>query len=172
MNIISLNIELNNKEWEKSLPDFEEISNLITSKTFDFINENEDIDFLKLNKKINISLSLSNDENIQELNKHYRDIDKPTNVLSFSSIDDETFYDELKLFPDIELGDIIISLDTLTKEALEKKISLKDHFSHLLIHGILHLLGFDHIEDDEAEYMEDFEVQILKTLNINNPYTE
>ena len=60
----------------------------------------------------------------------------------------------------------------MQREAADKGIPLRDHFCHLFTHGILHLLGFDHIEDDEAEYMEEFEINILKRLNIKNPYGE
>ena len=97
---------------------------------------------------------------------------KPTNVLSFAAVDDPDFDRNTELFGEIELGDIIIALETMQREAAEKGIPLRDHFCHLFTHGILHLLGFDHIEDDEAEYMEEFEINILKRLNIKNPYGE
>ena len=77
---------------------------------------------------------------------------------------------DTELFGEVELGDIIIALETMQREAAEKQISLHDHFCHLFTHGILHLLGFDHIEDEEAEHMENFEINILKRLNIKNPY--
>ncbi|MDD4555777.1 MAG: rRNA maturation RNase YbeY [Alphaproteobacteria bacterium] len=172
MTDINLSIEISDTRWEEKLSNLNELSNQIIVKTFDYVQKNEDIDFLNLKKGININLCLSNDDEVRKLNHQYRDKDKATNVLSFANIDDETFEDELKLFPDIELGDIIIALETLEREAEEKKISLQDHYSHLFIHGILHLLGFDHIEDDEAEYMEAFEIQILQELNIKNPYLD
>ena len=65
-----------------------------------------------------------------------------------------------------------MALETLEDEAAIKKISLKNHFAHLLVHGVLHLFGYDHIEDDEADEMEGIEVDILKELNIANPYEE
>ena len=99
-------------------------------------------------------------------------MDKPTNVLSFANIDDENFEQDISLSDKIELGDIIIAFETMQREAKEKNITLHDHYCHLFTHGLLHLLGFDHIEDDEAEYMEDFEIQILKTMDIANPYQE
>ena len=82
------------------------------------------------------------------------------------------FKADCRIFEEIELGDIIIALETMQLEAKEKGISLKDHYCHLLTHGILHLLGFDHQNDEEAEYMENFEINILQQLNISNPYTE
>jgi probable rRNA maturation factor len=92
--------------------------------------------------------------------------------LSFANIDDPDFEKSLTIGDEVEMGDIIIALETLQREAQEKKISLYDHFCHLLTHGVLHLLGYDHIEDDEAEHMEAFEIEILNLLNISNPYQE
>ena len=132
----------------------------------------EDIDFLGTEKLINVNLCLSDDNEVRTLNRDFRGIDKPTNVLSFAAIDDPDFDKNLELFDEIELGDIIIALETMLREASEKQISLQDHFCHLFTHGLLHLLGFDHIEDDEAEYMEEFEINILNKLNIKNPYGE
>lgn len=172
MNNIELNILLEEDRWESYLKNYDAISNLVLSSTIDYVKDNEDIDFLEYDKKININLVLSNDTQVQELNREYRNKDKPTNVLSFANIDDESFDDDLENFPEIELGDIIISLETLEREADEKSITFQNHFSHLLIHGILHLLGFDHIENEDAEYMESFEIDILQQLNIANPYEE
>lgn len=105
-----------------------------------------------------ISIVLSNDDQIQQLNKTYRSKDKPTNVLSFPQ-------DESTL-----LGDVIISFDTIAREAQDQDKHIKDHFTHMLVHGCLHLLGFDHIDESEAEEMEALEVKILSQLGIKNPY--
>ena len=165
-------INLNEPAWEKHIDDIETTSNNVVIAAFNYVNHHEDIDFLNIGKPIVINLCLSDDNEVQTLNRDFRNMDKPTNVLSFANIDDENFDKNIELFDEIELGDIIIALETMQREAEEKNISLKDHFCHLLTHGILHLLGFDHIEDDEAEYMESFEVEILKQLNIANPYEE
>lgn len=106
-----------------------------------------------------ICVLLADDEKLHELNKTWRFIDKPTNVLSFPHDGGGQI-----------LGDIAISLQTLQKEAIEQNKSLQDHFAHLLIHGILHLLGFDHINEDEAIEMETIEIELLESLNISNPY--
>lgn len=168
----NLIINIEEEAWLKAIPEIETISNEVMAQAFDYVQANEEIDFFNLNKPINISLNLSNNTNVHKLNKKYRNKDKPTNVLSFANIDDEAFEDDLELFDEIELGDIIIAYETCCVEAEEKNISLAEHYAHLLTHGILHLLGFDHLEDDEAEYMESFEIQILKKLNINNPYED
>lgn len=168
----NLIISLNTPAWEEILPGLDALANTILTNTLTYIEANEEIDFLELGKPLVINLCLSNDEEVHILNRDFRKMDKPTNVLSFATIDDPDFDKNLELFDEIELGDIIIALETMQKEASEKQISLHDHFCHLFIHGILHLLGFDHIEEDEAEYMEAFEVKILEQLNISNPYAE
>lgn len=166
------NIIVEDERWNQALENVEELSRKVFYRALSYVKEYEEIDFLELDKPIEINLSLSNDQDVQKLNLQFRALDKPTNVLSFANIDDEYFEQKITQSPIIELGDIIIALETLQKEASEQQISLQNHYCHLLIHGILHLLGFDHQEDDEAEYMEDFEAQILQTLNINNPYEE
>lgn len=167
-----LNISINETLWEKALPDFQELSPRIVSLATNFINEHEPLDFFALGKTLSFNLCLSNDHEIQTLNKDFRGYNKPTNVLSFANIDWSDFNQQLALDDDIEMGDIIIALETLQREAEEKKISLQNHFCHLLTHGVLHLLGYDHQEDDEAEHMETFEIKILNLLNIPNPYQE
>ena len=132
-------VNIENKAWKKYNIDFDKIANAAVSKVY---------------KDSEVSITLIDDKKIHELNKKYRGMDKPTNVLSFAAIDDPDFYNDLALYEEVELGDIIIALETLQQEAELKKISLHNHFCHLLIHGLLHLLGFDHIDDEEAEYME------------------
>ena len=111
-----------------------------------------------LNIDNEISILLTNDTRIQILNRDFRKIDKPTNVLSFPQEDDHY------------LGDIAISFNTLEREALEQGKQFNDHFIHMLIHGVLHLKGYDHENDSEAEKMESFEVKILEDMGIKNPY--
>ncbi|CAC9590995.1 Metal-dependent hydrolase YbeY, involved in rRNA and/or ribosome maturation and assembly [uncultured Gammaproteobacteria bacterium] len=100
---------------------------------------------------------------IQQLNRDYRHQDKTTNVLSFPS-DLPIEIDELIL------GDVVICIDVVIDEAAQQKKQFNDHLMHMAIHGTLHLLGFDHIEDADAEKMEALEVKILEKINIKNPY--
>lgn len=106
-----------------------------------------------------IAILLCNDQTIQELNAKWRGFDKPTNVLSF----------EYKSNSPI-LGDIALSYNTCEKEASAQGKTFKNHFSHLLVHGILHLLGYDHIDDMEADEMENLEREILAKMGIDDPY--
>ena len=172
MNKTQLLISLEDSRWESLLPDMGDYSSQVMQKTIEFIASLGEIDFLDKNKPLSINLCLSNNENVHRLNKEFRHMDKPTNVLSFANIDDEAFLEECELYDEIELGDIIIALETLQQEAEIKNIPLKNHYTHLLVHGILHLLGFDHMEDEEAEYMESCEIKILEKFNIPNPYEE
>lgn len=101
----------------------------------------------------------------QELNHTYRGKDKSTNVLSFPFEVPEGV--ELNL-----LGDLIICSEVVAEEAQKQGKSLQSHWAHMVIHGCLHLLGYDHIADDEAEEMEALEINLMKSLNFSNPYLE
>ncbi len=147
---------------------------------------------------IEMSVVLADDETVQELNKNYRGKDRPTNVLSFalyadgggeegedegdeSEEQDEDEPDEGADDQDVEflspdapvpviLGDVILAFETVEREAREQRKAFADHLAHLVTHGVLHLLGYDHIEDSEAEQMERLETQILSGLGIADPY--
>ena len=113
-----------------------------------------------------ITLLFSDDETMQELNKDWRGKDAPTNVLSFPAPKDQPVPPgELPL-----LGDIVLGFGTCAREAQEAGKTLTNHTCHLIVHGVLHLLGYDHVDDQEAEKMEAAEIKILSTLNISNPY--
>ena len=112
-----------------------------------------------------VSLILTDDSEQQGLNRDWRGFDKPTNVLSFPQIEPFGAVSGL-------LGDIILAHETLEKEAAEQGLTLDDHFTHLVVHGFLHLLGYDHMDDDEALAMEGLETQILASLGVADPYAE
>lgn len=119
-----------------------------------------------------LSVLLTDDDKIQELNKEFREKNKPTNVLSFPDLE-ITWLNILEFTPNADymyLGDVAFSYQVIENEAIENEVSFQDHFKHLFIHAILHLLGYDHIDDDEAEIMESLEIKILNKLNIPNPY--
>ena len=152
--------------WNQALPDFGSLSDQVMSTVFDYISSLGEIDFWDGKKPMEVNLCLSNDANVQKLNKEFRGMDKPTNVLSFANIDDEAFAEDCELYEEIELGDIIIALETLEREADLKQIPLSDHYCHLLTHGLLHLLGFDHIQREDNLEMRKHEEEILESLGI------
>lgn len=106
-----------------------------------------------------LSLAFIDDKAITALNRDYRDKDAPTNVLSFPDMG-----------PAPLLGDIVLAYETVLAEAGEKSISVEEHVTHLVIHGFLHLQGYDHETDADAAQMEALEIKALAALNIDNPY--
>ena len=148
---INLFINIESKKWNGKINNLQKYAEKVVNTCFKFAGR-------KILQGMEINLILIDDKNIQEINKTYRKHDKPTNVISFETGDD------------LLLGDIFISYDTLTREAKEQNISFLDHFTHLLCHGMLHILGYDHITDSDAEIMEGLEIKILKQFKIANPY--
>ena len=110
-----------------------------------------------------LSIVLTDDAEQQGLNRDWRGIDKPTNVLSFPQI--EPFGPVTGI-----LGDIVLARETLEREAVELGKPFNDHYTHLVVHGFLHILGYDHIEEAQALVMEGLETKILATLGIPDPY--
>lgn len=112
-----------------------------------------------------VSVYIVDEEESQELNFQYRAKDKPTNVLSFpADIPDEVGVPLL--------GDLVVCAPVVEREAQEQGKTLEAHWAHMLVHGTLHLLGYDHVEDDEAEVMEALETRLITQLNFPAPYTE
>jgi len=110
-----------------------------------------------------LTIRIVDEKESQSLNKQYRDKDKPTNVLSFP----------FEAPPQIDLnllGDLVICAPIVSNEAIEQKKSEISHWAHMVVHGTLHLQGYDHFENDEAEAMEALEIEILTTLGFPNPY--
>ena len=117
-------------------------------------------------KKYEVSVLLTNDSEIRQLNKKYRNIDKATNVLSFG-IESDAFLNDIKM-----IGDLVLSKERIINEAHEQKKTFNEHFAHLLIHGFLHLIDFSHESQKNSNLMEKKEVELLGKLNIPNPYEE
>ena len=113
-----------------------------------------------------LSLVFSNDERVQELNADYRGKPKPTNVLSFPS----NLPGELPAGQEKLLGDVIVAFETISREASEQGKTLENHLCHLIVHGVLHLLGYDHEIDSSADKMEALEIAALAHMSVPNPY--
>ncbi len=120
---------------------------------------------ISLERPAEISIVLANDEKLRELNARWRGRNRPTNVLSFSQIPPFSR-------PEGLLGDIVLALETIRKEAKEQHKPFQDHFAHLVVHGFMHILGYDHETDTQAERMERLEMLTLKRLGIDDPYRD
>lgn len=121
---------------------------------------------------VEVSLLFTDDAHIHELNRDFRGRDKPTNVLSFpdTPFDADSLEDAADWQEPLLLGDIAIAKETLIREADAQGKTFEDHFCHLLAHGILHLMGYDHINEADAVKMETLETEILAIMGIDNPY--
>lgn len=116
---------------------------------------------------LEMSLVLADDDFVRHYNNQFRHKDSPTNVLSFPALDHP---EDLK--DGDNLGDVMMAFQTVLNESKEQAKTFKDHFIHLQIHGILHLLGYDHVDEEEAKHMESLEIKLLKRLGVDNPYQE
>ena len=123
-----------------------------------------------------VSLVFADDAAVAELNRGYRGREGPTNVLSFPNMDHKDCLTAAAGGPDLTvprlLGDVVVARQTVLREAAEQGKSLRDHTLHLLVHGLLHLVGYDHHSDDEAEEMEAMETAILAELDVADPYRQ
>lgn len=121
--------------------------------------------------RVEVSVRLSDDEEVTELNGAYRGKRKPTNVLSFPMIQRDLL-ESLANSDDGEqlLGDIVLAYETVAREADARAIPVSDHARHLVMHGLLHLLGYEHDNDADAEQMEAIETEALARIGVRNPY--
>jgi len=169
---LQLDIACEDDRWQENLSSYE---TLIQQALFVCISHTPEGKSLKNFAHLELSILLANDETVHELNKQYRDKDKSTNILSFPGLDQseqKSYLREGAEVPDFPytLGDMVLAFETLEREAEEAHKNLQDHFCHLIVHGFLHLLGYDHISDVEAEQMETLERLILAELSIDDPY--
>ncbi|MGN6422240.1 MAG: rRNA maturation RNase YbeY [Asticcacaulis sp.] len=152
-----IDIEIEDERWLEALPDAQ---NLVESGVTAALNA------VEIDGQADVVVLLCDDAEMRALNKEHRAKDKATNVLSFPAPKSMQ-----KIAPGMtHLGDIALGFETCVREAAEQGKSLKNHVLHLSVHGALHLLGYDHIRDDEAEEMEALERDILKGLNVPDPY--
>lgn len=125
-------------------------------------------------RNFEMTIVLSDDKKVKTLNHDYRGIDKPTNVLSFPQFDlNKIRGTTFALFPSpnpIPLGDVVLAWQTIERECREQSKTLENHVVHLVVHGTLHLLGYDHMNDKDAKAMEKLECDILESLGYPDPY--
>jgi len=168
---IEIDVQIKSKKWS-------EIKNLkIKNICAQLIVETELKKFLqKKSNRLEMSVSLVSDAQIKKINNQFRGKNKPTDVLSFSFLDEKLIRSKglkeaLCKHSQIFLGDIILSFETIKKEALKQNKNFSHHLTHLILHSILHLIGYDHENKKDAKIMEEIEIKILKKFGIKNPYT-
>jgi len=145
-----IDIAIGHAPWSEAVPNIEVLTVVAVQSV---------LSLLETPKTGELSLAFINDSEIHTLNRDYRGMDKATNVLSFPDNG-----------PAPLLGDIVLAFETVQREANEKSLALEDHLSHLIMHGFLHLQGYDHETEAEAIQMEALEIKALEALNIDNPY--
>ena len=121
-------------------------------------------------RPVELSVRLTGDEQVRALNAEWRGKDRPTNVLSFPLADHADLSNTNIAGPELLLGDIVLARGVCAAEAADKGVPVEDHATHLVVHGTLHLLGYDHHDDDQAGDMEAREVRALARLGIADPY--
>lgn len=159
---IEIAVDIPCTSWTEVLPDAETRCGRLAATALGAVDLPDGV--------VELSIVLADDETVRGLNRDWRGKDQPTNVLSFASLDDE----DAPLVPGapLLLGDVILAFETCAAEAKEQGKDLADHFSHLVVHGVLHLLGYDHMDEDEAAEMEALETTLLAALGIPDPYGE
>jgi probable rRNA maturation factor len=163
-----VDVEVEDAKWLIHVPDTQQRVLAAVIATFDHLKPDIDVDIVVL---------LTDDDEMRALNAQFRQKNAPTNVLAFPSAD-YTYKiaaqksSKTKSKATQHLGDIALGFETCFREASEQKKSLQDHLTHLTVHGVLHLLGFDHELADEAHAMEALEIEILATLGVTDPYLQ
>lgn len=121
---------------------------------------------------VEVSVLLTGDEALAKLNREYRGREGPTNVLSFSVADPSVLGDAAVAQAPVLLGDVAVAYETAVAEANLAGLAIEDHMRHLVVHGVLHLLGYDHVDDSDAERMEALEVSVLAQIGVEDPYKD
>lgn len=150
--------------WKRSISEWEALIKPAVLKT---------LQKAQWTREAEINILLTDDVEIRKLNKSYLSLDKPTNVLSFPSFEPKELSDLSKgktSHVPITLGDVVLAYETIHDESVKQNKLFDHHLAHLVVHGVLHLLGFDHEKDDDAAVMETLEIKILSSLMIPNPY--
>ena len=163
--VADIYVDLN--AWHTAGDDLDTLCQKMALATFDRVQKLQPFDVPSVDTA-ELALRLTTDKELENLNLQFRGLAKPTNVLSFAALDGDglALLDGSPLF----LGDIAIAAETVIAEAHNQNKPIRDHLAHMVVHGTLHLLGYDHEEDGDALEMETLEIEILKVENIGNPY--
>ena len=158
--------------WLNWAADLTALSNQLLQLALNHELLNAEIEFSGADNHVEVSFLFTTDPEVQLLNKNFRSKDQPTNVLSFpdTELTPENLKTALMFDEPLLLGDIALAEETILKEAIAQEKTAPDHLTHLILHGILHLLGYDHVVDSDAEQMEQLEIKLLAELGIQNPY--
>jgi len=156
------------EEWD-SRTDWNELAQ---QAVLSAVRHSERADLVKSGLDVEVSVKFTSDDEVHALNRGYRGKDKPTNVLSFPMVDPQLLESIAAADGgEVLLGDIVLAYGVCSAEASEKQVAVETHASHLLVHGTLHLLGYDHEQgDEEAETMEQVERDALAAMGISDPY--
>ena len=166
-NIVTLNLVIDSKGW-LSIPNIEPL----IKKAVRAAIKNLPSKLVSKIRNTEITVLLTTNHSIQQLNHDFRGMDKPTNVLSFPQFEKSEILSRTVSSIKDSLGDIAIAYQYVKKEARLQNKSLENHLTHLVIHGFLHLLGFDHISNHDAKIMESLEIRIMHSMRLANPYHE
>ena len=160
---LSIAISIEDPSWSKLAPD---AARVLRRAARDALAQAKDDGWKGSRVGHEISFVLTDDKRMRALNRTYRGKDKPTNVLSFAALDT----DRPKSAMPWLLGDVVLASGVIAREAKAQRKSLAHHLSHLAVHGVLHLLGYDHEQETDAEAMEALEIAALAGMGIANPY--
>ncbi|HUG46384.1 MAG TPA: rRNA maturation RNase YbeY [Sphingomicrobium sp.] len=155
-------------EWDSSSP----WEALVRTAAEAAIAESAFPELARSERQLELSVRLAGDSQVQALNAQWRGKDKPTNVLSFPQLEPDQLKSAATPGPELMLGDLVLARGVCEREAAQKDVSLEDHAAHLVVHGTLHLLGYDHHDEESAREMEAREVRALARLGIGDPYGE
>lgn len=154
---LDVDLTIDADQWRGVLPNIEDIARRATAETWAFLADG---------RLVELSLLLSDDETVRSLNREHRGKDQPTNVLAFP------MGEPIAPMGPVHLGDVVLACETVSEEAKRDGKTLEAHVSHLVVHGLLHLVGHDHLDPTEASEMERLEIAILSKLGFPNPYIE
>ncbi|HEY0900779.1 MAG TPA: rRNA maturation RNase YbeY [Micavibrio sp.] len=166
---VHVDLIVNHEPWEDTGLELDDFAEDVIAQALAMAELPEELD----GREIEVCVVLTDDSEIHALNRDFRNMDKPTNVLSFANLESDSAADELAMedMP-FSLGDVIIAWETMQREALEQHKKFEHHLRHMLVHGALHLLGYDHMNEEEAAEMEGLEIRILEKMGVENPYAD